>query len=273
MGIKEKISRKYICGLALLLFSVVAAADCKTLIVVGMEDERAIAAGDDTIVVVGTAKASVLRNKLASIKTDGISAVYSFGVAGGLDPTLKPGDLLLSSRVLSRHVSGDDSLPDQLWESDLQLLTAYTIKARSNPDIRFRKGVFLGTDLEARDNPETGNKGLRDKTGADIIDNETHIAAQFAAEHQLPFLSIRAVSDSVNHPLPPAALIALDADGSPNGSEILKSLIKDPSQIPDLVRTAIEYRKSLDSLKNFRQAAGFIAPENCSRNQPLDEFQ
>lgn len=255
---------KLLAALMLAMFAVFAEANCKSLVVVGMEDERAIAAGDDVIVVVGTANAATLRNKLSSINISDIGAVYSFGVAGGLDPTLKPGNLLLSVRVLMQNPAKDSLLTEQSWESSPQLLATYTVMAKNNPAISFRRGIFLGTDLEARDNPETGNKGLREKTGADIIDNESHIAAGFAAEHQLPFIAVRAVSDSVNKPLPPAALIALDADGSPNGGQIIKSLLKNPLQLPALVRTAIEYQKSLDALRNFRMNAGFIQPANCA---------
>lgn len=264
MGFEEKIIMKFLAALMLVMFSVFAEANCKSLIVVGMEDERAIAAGDDVIVVVGAANATTLRNRLSTINISDIGAVYSFGVAGGLDPTLKPGDLLFSVRVLMQNPGNDSLLMEQSWESSPQLLATYTVIAKNDPALTFRRGIFLGSDLEARDNPATGNQGLREKTGADIIDNESHIAANFAAEHQLPFIAVRAVSDSVNKPLPPAALIALEADGSPDGKAILKSILKDPLQIPALVRTAIDYQKSLDALKAFRVKAGFIRPANCA---------
>lgn len=82
--------------LVLVFFSVpVSTADkCRVLVVVGMEDERAIAAGDGVDVVVGTANATVLRERLKNVNAKNIGAVYSFGVAGGLDPALKAGDLL-----------------------------------------------------------------------------------------------------------------------------------------------------------------------------------
>ena len=68
-----------------------AAESPRVLVVVGMEDERAIAAGDSVEVVVGTANAKALRGRLDKVDTANISAVCSFGVAGGLDPALEPG--------------------------------------------------------------------------------------------------------------------------------------------------------------------------------------
>jgi len=230
-----------------------------------MEDERAIAAGDDVEVLVGTANARVLRERLTKVDVSQIKAVFSFGVAGGLNPTLVPGDLLLSTQVFSQSISDQGNSIEESWMADNSMLVAASMHSAKNPDIKFRKAVFLGTDFEARDNPvagnhETSNKGLREMTGADIIDNESHIAAKFASEHNLPFLSIRAVSDSVNNPLPPAALLPLDpVDGSPDGKAIAKSLLMHPLQIPALVRTAWEYHKALRSLKKFRNEVGFDA--------------
>ena len=135
--------------------------------------------------------------------------------------------------------------------------------AKAN-SVKIRKGIFLGTDFEARDNPQTNNQNLRDMSGADIIDNESHIAARFASEHNLPFVSVRAVSDSVNNKLPPAALLALQDDGSPNIAAVVTSILKNPRQIPALIRTAREYKKALNSLKAFRRDIGFMQGARCT---------
>jgi adenosylhomocysteine nucleosidase len=236
-----------------------AGENCKSLVVVGMEDERSIAAGDDVEVVVGAANAAVLRERLNAVDISNIKAVFSFGVAGGVNPALKPGDLLLSTQVLSQSLSDQGNLIEESWMADNSMLVAATMHRAKNPDITFHKSVFLGSDFEARDNPHTNNKNLHEITGADIIDNESHIAAKFANEHNLPFMAIRAVSDSVNHPLPPAALLPLDHDGSPDGLAITKSLLFNPLQIPDFFRTAWHYSKAIRSLKKFRAEIGFSA--------------
>jgi len=251
--------------LAIFAHSAGAIDNCKSLVVVGMEDERAIAIGEDAEVVAGTANAKRLRERLSQMDVSHIKAVFSFGVAGGLNPALVPGDLLLSTQVFSQSTSDQGSPIEESWMADNNMLVAASIHAAKNPSVKFRKAIFLGTDFEARDNPvvespETGNKDLRTMTGAETIDNESHIAAKFASEHNLPFLSIRAVSDSVNNPLPPAALLPLDpVDGSPDGKAIAKSLLMHPLQIPALIRTAWEYHKALKALKNFRNTIGFDA--------------
>jgi adenosylhomocysteine nucleosidase len=254
-----------ICVLLLGLSSVHVSAteSCRVLVVVGMEDERAIAAGDGVEVVVGTANAKVLRERLNKVDTANISAVYSFGVAGGLDPALKPGDLLVSTQVVAQSTDTAHHIVEESWMADQDILMAIQLHPVKDDSVKIRKGVFLGTDFEARDNPQTNNQHLRAKSDADIIDNESHIAAKFAQEHNLPFVSVRAVSDSVSNKLPPAALIALDEDGSPNGKAIAKSLLQHPQQIPALIRTAWEYQKALHALKVFRRDIGFVQQSSC----------
>ena len=236
-----------------------AADNCKSLVIVGMEDERAIAAGDDAEVVVGSANAATLRERLKTIDIANIKAVFSFGVAGGLNPAINAGDLLFSTQVLSQNVLDQGSVVENSWVADSGILVAASMHSAKHADLKFHKVVFLGSDFEARDNPHTGSVTLREITGADVIDNESHIAAQFASEHNLPFMAIRAVSDSVNHPLPPAALLPLDSDGSPDGTAIMKSLFFNPLQIPAMIRTAWQYHKALRALENFRSEIGFAA--------------
>src|SRR6478609_5417879 len=82
-----------------------AADSCKSLVIVGMEDERAIAAGDDAEVIVGSANAAMLRERLKKTGLANIKAVFSFGVAGGLNPAINAGDLFFSTQVLSQNRS------------------------------------------------------------------------------------------------------------------------------------------------------------------------
>lgn len=236
---------------------------CRVLVVVGMGDERAIAAGEGVEVVVGSANATVLRERLATVDMAGIGAVYSFGVAGALDPALQPGALLLATDVIAQTVAAHRGHVGDAWPADRSLVAAVQDNARQARLGALRQAVFLGSDLEARDNPQAHDATLRDVSGADIIDNESHIAAEFARQHRVPFVAVRAVSDSVHRALPPAALMALDANGNPNIAGIARSLLRQPRQIPALLRTAWGYKKALRSLRLFRRRVGFVQLENC----------
>jgi len=257
----------FFIGIVFCLFPLVlnaaSANDCKVLVVVGMKDEKEIVIGkiDDhkkIEVVVGAANAEILRERLQNIDPVNVSAVFSFGVAGSLDPALTPGDLLFSERVISQIQNSDNNLAEIGWSVDNHLLLSASLHA-SKAKLKFRKGIFLGADTEARDQASDVVIHLYEATGAHIIDNETHIAAQFASENNLPFLGVRAVSDSVYSPLPAAALLPLDEeDGSPDGAAIVKNILLNPLQIPVLVRAAWNYQKALTALQAFSDQVGFV---------------
>ena len=232
----------------------------RILVVVGMEDERAIAAGDDIDVVVGAANAKRLRERLGNVDTATVDAVYSFGVAGGLDPALKAGDLRVSTRVVAQRVDGERGLAADSWRADGRILTAIQVRAARVDALNVRASVFLGTDIEARDNDLATLEALRKASGARCVDNESHIAAAFAAERGLPFVSVRAISDSVYTELPPAALLPLNAKGRPDIAAIVISLLRHPRQLPAILRTARDYRQALEALRAFRDGIGFIRP-------------
>jgi adenosylhomocysteine nucleosidase len=223
-----------------------------------MEDERAIAAGAGVDVVVGGANAELLRARLAQVDTAKIGAIYSFGVAGGLDGALPPGTLLVSTRVVAQIADVERARVGDSWAADPSLVAALRVRAQQVAAGKLREAVFLGSDFEARENPHANSAILRDISGAAIIDNESHIAAEFACQRGVPFVAVRAVSDSVDKPLPPAALIALDAHGKPNIAAIAKSLLRHPGQIRALIRTAREYKKALHAMAWFRREIGFV---------------
>ncbi len=253
-------------GLSVVAVFDAAAQPCRVLVVVGMEDERAIAAGEEVDVVVGAANADLLRRRLDSVDVAATSAVYSFGVAGGLDPALAPGDLLLAAAVIEQAGDGGGGSAT-LRQSDSLLLATVRDRAAGVESVVLRTARFLGTSTEARDNDLDELARLHEVHGVAVVDNESHIAAGFAAEHGLPFVAVRVVSDSVYKALPPAALLPLDEDGSPDGLALLKSMLLEPSQIPALVRTARDYMAALEALRAFREAVGFPAPGGCGQNQ------
>jgi hypothetical protein len=67
---------------------------------------------------------------------------------------------------------------------------------------------------------------------------ESHIAAEFAAARGIPFAALRVVSDDASHALPPAVLKAMKPDGAVNVPAVIGSLLRNPAQLPALLRTA-----------------------------------
>src|ERR1035437_6899799 len=71
------------------------------LIVTGLVQEARIAAGPGMTVICSSSDPQQLRALLTVFDPTTIRGVISFGVAGGLDPTLKSGDVVVATEVLA----------------------------------------------------------------------------------------------------------------------------------------------------------------------------
>jgi hypothetical protein len=98
---------------------------------------------------------------------------------------------------------------------------------------------------------------LRTATGADVVDEETFIAGSIAIAHGIPWAALRFVCDPAAFEIPPAALVKLKANGAYDMGAILRSLARDPWEIPELVELA---GMSVTALGNLRAALARIGP-------------
>ncbi len=155
----------------------------------------------------------------------GCTALLSFGVAGGLDPALVSGTLVLVEAVIGPD--GGKFSTDQLWRSAIA-------EDLSTADIDFVVGVGVGAD-EAIFRP--GPKQLLfEGTKALCVDTESHSVMQVARERGVPWLVIRAIADSAKDTLPEVALAAIDAGGDIRYGALAARLSSQPSEIIDLIR-------------------------------------
>src|SRR5262245_34510875 len=97
---------------------------------------------------------------------------------------------------------------------------------------------------------------LYDETGAAAVDMESHIAAEIAAEHRIPFAACRVILDDAHRILPPAATLGLRRDGTPNIPAILRSVWQNPAQLPDLMRVARDHHVAGRALRSGRKQLG-----------------
>jgi len=202
------------------------------LLVAGLAKEAACAPGEGVRHLLSGAETARLHAPLARMRPDSIGCVVSFGLAGGLCKSLAPGDL-----VVAREVAG--------------------CGARRHTDARLarvlleglagaREGVVAGVDAAVMDPP--AKWGLRDATGATIVDMESHVAADFAHRHDIPFAVVRVVTDPAHRALPRLAATAVKPDGGVDILLILRELSRDPLQIQDLIRAGLDARAAFATL-------------------------
>src|SRR5262249_62189756 len=82
---------------------------------------------------------------------------------------------------------------------------------------------------------------LHDETGAAAVDMESHIAAEVAAAHGIPFAACRVILDSAHRKLPPAATLGLRGDGSPDVPAAPRWVLQQPRPLPNLIRLARDH--------------------------------
>ncbi|GJL77575.1 MAG: 5'-methylthioadenosine/S-adenosylhomocysteine nucleosidase [Nitrospinaceae bacterium] len=128
-----------------------------------------------------------------------ISMVISIGYAGGTHPDLQTGDLLIADKVLA--VPEDGKTPKEVLTTAPLTEKAVGLQASDEPRFKFsiHKGSLLTVETVIH-RPED-KRALGERYDAMALDMETCELARIAAKRELEFLSVRAISDTVEQEL------------------------------------------------------------------------
>jgi hypothetical protein len=214
------------------------------LIVTGLKQEARIAAGPGLTVICSSSNPVQLREMMTSFDPKSIRGIVSFGIAGGLNPALKTGDIVVASEIVAA---------DQRWDTAAHL----TENLIALPMTRRRSivaGVLAG--VEEVVTGQVGKAALRATTGADAVDMESHIAVRYAAENGLPFAAVRVISDPSHRALPQITLNAIKPNGNVDVWKVMRGIARNPRTIPHLISTGRDFNRALRSLRGCRHALG-----------------
>lgn len=217
--------------------------------VTGLAFEARIVAGPGVTVVCGGGQIQFRRSLETAIR-NGCQGVLSFGIAGGLAPNLKPG-----ACVVARHIIAENSRypSDSGWAQSLVLaVRGASSRFAALQDVSF--GDIVGSDIPIA--CTQAKRRLHEKTGAVAVDMESHVAARIAVEHRVPFAAFRVITDPSHRALPPAALVATNADGGVAFQAIMRSLLRHPKQVPTLFRLALDSWAARNALVPSRRFLG-----------------
>jgi hopanoid-associated phosphorylase len=207
--------------------------------VTGLSFEARIAAGAGVTVVCGGDR-QMLFTALNEAVMRGASGIISFGTAGGLAYDGVPGRWVVAPAVVTESARFPTSLS---WSTRIRQVLSTSTPA----DI-------AGVDVPVAD-PQA-KRLLHLRTGAAAVDMESHVAAATATARGLPFAACRVIIDPLCRALPPAALLDLRSDGTPDIGAVIKSLLRRPGQMPALMRIAMDARAARAALQRGRRLLG-----------------
>jgi hopanoid-associated phosphorylase len=215
-----------------------AAPAASVLIISGLKREAAILAGPGHIAICGDGP--TLQARLAELAYLRFNIVISWGVCGGLDPRLRPGDLILGAEVVSPEgrITTDEAVTSALAQR--------LIDAGARVAVEQVAGVGSPVST-ARAKAE-----LRLATGAAAVDMESLTAGRFALERRTPFAILRAVADPADRDLPPLIFHAVGSDGRIKTAAVVGELVRSPGQFAGLVAAARDSRVAFRALSRCR---------------------
>ncbi len=170
----------------------------------------------------------------------GCRRLISFGLAGATSPDLQAGDLLLGATVMSAAGA---------WETDTEW----------NDRLIQRLDCFMCVPVWGSKRVVSSveeKSAIYRRAGCLIVDMESHIVAEAAAQARIPFNIVRAVADTADMLLPPAAKVPLLEDGGVDLRGVWKSIINQPSQLIELAKLA---HNSFLATRALKHAVAVIA--------------
>jgi adenosylhomocysteine nucleosidase len=166
----------------------------------------------------------------------GAQALVSFGLAGGLDPALVAGTVVLPSEVISPE--GRRFAASSPWRGALHAALAVSQPLCGGTLLTCDAAIGCAADKA---------RAFRD-TGAVAVDMESAAVAEVASSHGLPFVAVRAIVDTAGDTLP-RALLKVGADGGTlRLGRLLGSLTQTPTDLLRLIRLAHGYRAARRAL-------------------------
>ena len=166
-----------------------------------------------------------------------LSALLCIGFGGGVKEGMRTGDIVLCPLVYSTDGKSAHSGP---MHSDAQLLTqaAQALAAESIP---FHLGNGLTVDRVLADPARKEQVGQ--EWPVQVVDMESFWISRLASRRRVPVLVARAITDTVDQPLPNVAAAAPEGVG-----RAALHLLQHPTQIPALFRLARNARLAARNL-------------------------
>jgi len=243
-------------------------------IVTGVEREAACLRAPGVDVRCSGANAAVAYELARALIKDGADCLLSVGLAGGLDPRLGPGAVIVANEVFA--VAGETVDPMAAASLRTRLANVFTVRGHATslgveaPAVEANAAFQPAADLVERLRTVGGPKvsigpivgvdhvvakrveklGLFTKTRAFAADMESHGVARAASEAEVPFGVVRVVIDPSNREVPSAMIRSVRPDGSTSIGAFLAGLALNPLEIGACLSLALDAAIAFRSLRH-----------------------
>lgn len=212
-------------------------------VLTGIESEARLLPG--VRVALSAADPVQAERQAAALVAEGVAALVSFGLAGGLADGLPPGTLLVPETVRCNDGTAIAADPD--WRDTVR----YALE-RNGMTVH---GGAIAAAAAVVPTPDA-KRALAIRSGAVAVDMESGAVARAG----VPFVVLRAVADPAHRAIPPAALAGVGPGGRVRAVPVLVRLLAAPRQIPALLRLAADSRAGLAALAAAVAALGSLEP-------------
>lgn len=186
--------------------------------------------GDGALLAVSGIGESAAAAAARRLVLAGVGGLVSFGMAGGLDPALLCGAVLLPEEI----VAGDGTLLAATAGEWRQRLRA------ALPAACIACGGKLLTSERPLGDPAAKAAAWR-ASRALAVDMESAAIARVAQQTALPFIALRVIVDAASDRLP-ATVIGASGGGQLRIGRLLAGLLRAPRDVGGLIRLAARYR-------------------------------
>ncbi len=191
---------------------------------------------DDTLVAlsgIGAERALAAAELLCS---RGATALLSWGFAAALDDGVGPGSVMLPERVIG--ATGETYPVSIEWHRRLHQILSSRLPVAT--EALLESETIVNPDAKRR---------LAERTQAVAADMETGAQARLARVRGIPFVAVRAISDTASRQIPESVMQALDSSGAVNIRSCLVSALLRPADGLAVMKLGIQFNAARRSLK------------------------
>lgn len=155
-------------------------------------------------------------------------ALLAIGVAGALSDDLVPGDLIAVTRVVRERgplLAASPQLTDAAAGHGARAGVAVTADRIADTVVEKQRLLAIAA----------GYAGANGAAAAAVVDLESAAYAEAAIAARIPWLILRAVSDTAAEALPALLNHARDAGGAVRRARVVAGLLREPSALPRLL--------------------------------------